>query len=210
MVYRGFVKRFLDVFFAVIMLGILFIPMVVVGIIIKITSKGPVLFIQERYGRNSRPFKLYKFRSMTDRAPERSNSEFDDIENYVTSFGMFIRKTSIDELPQLCNIIKGDMSFIGPRPLAKTDDKVLSLRKKNGADQVLPGISGLAQVNGRNNLSDEDKATYDAKYAAYLSFKVDMLLIIETFISVLKRDGVFKDTVIDNGIDVERDEKKEG
>ena len=106
MVYRGFVKRFLDVFFAVIMLSILFIPMVVVGIIIKITSKGPVLFIQERYGRNSRPFKLYKFRSMTDRAPERSNSEFDDIENYVTSFGMFIRKTSIDELPQLCNIIK--------------------------------------------------------------------------------------------------------
>lgn len=210
MVYRGFVKRFLDVFFAVIMLSILFIPMVVVGIIIKITSKGPVLFIQERYGRNSRPFKLYKFRSMTDRAPERSNSEFDDIENYVTSFGMFIRKTSIDELPQLCNIIKGDMSFIGPRPLAKTDDKVLSLRKKNGADQVLPGISGLAQVNGRNNLSDEDKATYDAKYVAYLSFKVDMLLIIETFISVLKRDGVFKDTVIDNGIDVVRDEKKEG
>ncbi|MCS9984076.1 sugar transferase [Weissella paramesenteroides] len=195
MVYRRFIKRFLDVFFAVIMFGILFIPMVIVGIIIKITSKGPVLFIQERYGRNSRPFKLYKFRSMTDQAPERSNSEFDDIKNYVTPFGMFIRKTSIDELPQLCNIIRGDMSFIGPRPLAKTDNKVLSLRKGNGADQVLPGISGLAQVNGRNNLSDEDKAKYDAKYAAYLSFRVDILLIVETFISVLKRDGVFKETL---------------
>lgn len=87
------------------------------------------------------------------------------------------------------------MSFIGPRPLAKTDEKVPSLRKQNGADQVLPGISGLAQVNERNNLSDEDKAAYDAKYAAHLSFRVDMLLTLETFVSVLKRDGVFKETM---------------
>ncbi len=108
---------------------------------------------------------------------------------------MFIRKTSLDELPQFWNIIKGDMSFIGPRPLAKTDEKVLSLRKQNGADQVLPVISGLAQVSGRNNLSDEDKAAYDAKYAAHLSFRVDMLLTLETFVSVLKRDGVFKETL---------------
>ena len=106
---------------------------------------------------------------------------------------MVIRKTSIDELPQLWNIIKGDMSFIGPRPLAETDSKVLSLRKHNGADQVLPGISGLAQVNGRNNISDEDKAAYDAKYASCVSLRVDVLLAAETFVSVLKRDGVFKE-----------------
>lgn len=180
------------------MLIILLIPLIIVGIIIKLTSEGPVLFIQERYGRNSKPFALYKFRSMTNKAPVKSNSEFEDITSYVTPFGMLIRKTSIDELPQLWNIIKGDMSFIGPRPLAKTDEKVLSLRKQNGADQVLPGISGLAQVNGRNNLSDEDKAAYDAKYAAYLSFRVDMLLTVETFVSVLKRDGVFKGKVIDD------------
>lgn len=176
------------------MLIILLIPLIIVGIIIKLTSEGPVLFIQERYGRNSKPFALYKFRSMTNKAPVKSNSEFEDITSYVTPFGMLIRKTSIDELPQLWNIIKGDMSFIGPRPLAKTDEKVLSLRKQNGADQVLPGISGLAQVNGRNNLSDEDKAIYDAKYAAHVSFRVDMLLTVETFVSVLKRDGVFKET----------------
>lgn len=106
---------------------------------------------------------------------------------------------------------KGDMSFIGPRPLARTDEKVLSLRKQNGADQVLPGISGLAQVNGRNNLSDEDKATYDAKYAAHLSFRVDMLLTVETFISVLKRDGIFKEKGIDNNKsdrEIFSDEKK--
>lgn len=169
--------------------------MVIIALIVKLTSKGPILFIQERYGRNSRPFKLYKFRSMTDSAPQIANSKFTDIQNYITPFGMFIRKTSLDELPQFWNIIKGDMSFIGPRPLAKTDERVLSLRKQNGADQVLPGISGLAQVNGRNNLSDEDKAAYDAKYAAHLSFRVDMLLTLETLVSVLKRDGVFKETL---------------
>ena len=129
---------------------------------------------------------------MTDGAPVKANSEFNDITNYITPFGMFIRKTSIDELPQLLNIIKGDMSFIGPRPLAITDEKVLALRKKSGADQVRPGISGLAQVNGRNNITDENKAAYDAKYASRLSLQLDIVLLIETLISVIKRDGIFK------------------
>ncbi|MDC2806447.1 sugar transferase [Leuconostoc suionicum] len=207
MIYRKVIKRLLDLLLAIPMLIILLIPLIIVGIIIKLTSEGPVLFIQKRYGRNSKPFALYKFRSMTNKAPVKANSDFEDITSYVTPFGMFIRKTSIDELPQLWNIIKGDMSFIGPRPLAKTDEKVLSLRKQNGADQVLPGISGLAQVNGRNNLSDEDKAIYDAKYAARLSFRVDTLLTVETFVSVLKRDGVFKevDTKQDNHLEETHD-----
>lgn len=196
--YKKFVKRILDLLLAIPMFVVLLIPLTVIGLVIKLTSKGPILFKQERYGRNSKPFLLYKFRSMTNKAPVKANSEFDDIASYVTPFGMIIRKTSIDELPQLINIIKGDMSFIGPRPLAKTDSKVLFLRKHNGADQVLPGISGLAQVNGRNNLSDEDKAAYDVKYAAHLSFRVDMLLTVETFVSVMKRDGIFKETVIDD------------
>lgn len=196
--YKKFVKRILDLLLAIPMFVVLLIPLTVIGLVIKLTSKGPILFKQERYGRNSKPFLLYKFRSMTNKAPVKVNSEFDDIASYVTPFGMIIRRTSIDELPQLWNIIKGDMSFIGPRPLAKTDSKVLFLRKHNGADQVLPGISGLAQVNGRNNLSDEDKAAYDAKYAAHLSFRVDMLLTVETFVSVMKRDGIFKETVIDD------------
>jgi O-antigen biosynthesis protein WbqP len=197
-VYRRFLKRFFDLLLAIFLILILILPLVIIALTVKLTSKGPILFIQERYGRNSRPFKLYKFRSMTDSAPQIANSKFTDIQNYITPFGMFIRKTSLDELPQLWNIIKGDMSFIGPRPLAITDIKVIKLRKQNGGDSVLPGISGLAQVNGRNNLSDEDKATYDAKYAAYLSFRVDMLLTVETFISVLKRDGIFKEKGIDN------------
>lgn len=193
MVYRRFLKRFFDLLSAIFLFIILLLPLVIIALIVKLTSKGPILFIQERYGRNSRPFKLYKFRSMTDSAPQIANSKFKDIQNYITPFGMFIRKTSLDELPQLWNIIKGDMSFIGPRPLAITDIKVIKLRKQNGGDSVLPGISGLAQVNGRNKLTDVDKASYDGKYAAHLSFRLDLLLTMETFVSVLKRDGVFKE-----------------
>lgn len=149
---------------------------------------------------------------MTDGAPVKANSEFNDITSYITPFGMFIRKTSIDELPQLLNIIKGDMSFIGPRPLASTDERVLALRKKNGADQVRPGISGLAQVNGRNNITDENKAAYDAKYASQLSVQLDIVLIIETLVSVIKRDGIFKDkmtsVILPNEIEDDKNENK--
>lgn len=190
--YRNFLKRFLDTCVAIILGILLSWLLVIVAILVKLTSKGPVFFKQERFGLNSKPFTLYKFRSMTNGAPVKANSEFDDITSYITPFGMFIRKTSIDELPQLLNIIKGDMSFIGPRPLANTDEKVLQLRHENGADQVRPGISGLAQVNGRNNITDLDKATYDAKYANRISFEFDLLLIFETVISVIKREGIFK------------------
>ena len=190
--YVKFLKRFLDIIVAVSLGIVLIVPLFFVAILVKLTSKGSVFFKQERFGLNSKPFTLYKFRSMTEGAPIKANSEFEDITNYVTPFGMFIRKTSIDELPQLINIIKGDMSFIGPRPLAITDEKVLALRKKSGADRVRPGISGLAQVNGRNNITDEKKAAYDAKYASRLSIQLDMVLIIETLVSVIKRDGIFK------------------
>ena len=190
--YRNFLKRFLDTCVAIILGILLSWLLVIVAILVKLTSKGSVFFKQERFGLNSKPFTLYKFRSMTSGAPVKANSDFDDITSYITPFGMFIRKTSIDELPQLLNIIKGDMSFIGPRPLANTDENVLQLRRENGADQVRPGISGLAQVNGRNNITDQDKAAYDAKYTNHVSFKLDLLLIFETVISVIKREGVFK------------------
>lgn len=190
--YRKFLKRVLDIIVAITLGIVLIVPLFFVAILVKLTSKGPIFFKQERFGVNSKPFTLYKFRSMTEGAPVKANSEFNDITSYITPFGMFIRKTSIDELPQLLNIIKGDMSFIGPRPLAITDEKVLALRKKSGADQVRPGISGLAQVNGRNNISDENKAAYDAKYAIQLSMQLDIVLITETLVSVIKRDGIFK------------------
>lgn len=192
--YRNFFKRFLDIIVAIALGIVLLVPLFFVAILVKITSKGPVFFKQERFGLDSKPFTLYKFRSMTNGAPIKANSEFDDITSYITPFGMFIRKTSIDELPQLLNIIKGDMSFIGPRPLAATDADVLRMRKENGADKVRPGISGLAQVNGRNNITDTDKARYDAKYANELNIRLDVLLILFTITSVFKREGIFKDS----------------
>lgn len=191
-VYRRFLKRFLDTCVAVVLSVVLLVPLFFVAILVKLTSKGPIFFKQERFGLNSKPFTLYKFRSMAQNAPIKANSEFSDITSFVTPFGMFIRKASIDELPQLWNIIKGDMSFIGPRPLAITDEKVIELRRQNGADQVRPGISGLAQVNGRNNITNQDKASYDAKYANHVSFRFDFILILETMISVIKREGVFR------------------
>lgn len=190
--YRKFLKRFLDIIVAITLGIVLIVPLIFVAILVKLTSKGPVFFRQERFGLNSKPFTLYKFRSMTDGAPVKANSEFDDITSYITPFGMFIRKTSIDELPQLFNIIRGDMSFIGPRPLANTDKTVLDMRKQNGADKVLPGISGLAQVNGRNLISDEQKAKLDGDYARKLGFGLDIKLTHQTIVSVFKREGVFR------------------
>lgn len=191
--YRKFLKRFLDIIVAITLGIVLLVPLFFVAILVKLTSKGPVFFKQERFGLDSKPFTLYKFRSMTNGAPIKANSEFNDITSYITPFGMFIRKTSIDELPQLLNIIKGDMSFIGPRPLARTDEKVLLLRKKNGADQVRPGISGLAQVNGRNNITDDDKAKYDEIYAQNQSMGLDLVLISKTLLTVFRRENVFKE-----------------
>lgn len=193
MIYKKIFKRIFDVMLATAMQIFLLIPLLFVALIIKITSKGPVFFVQERFGISSKPFKLYKFRSMVVNTPDKANSEFTDIKSYVTPFGNFMRKTSIDELPQLINIIKGDMSFIGPRPLSKADLVVVQLRKQNGADQVLPGISGLAQVNGRNNITDEDKAKYDALYAESISFRQDLKLFFDTIISVFRKDDIYKE-----------------
>ncbi len=193
MLYRKYIKRFLDLLFAISMAIILLLPLTLVALLVKITSKGPIFFRQERFGQNSKPFVLYKFRSMIYDAPIKSNSEFSDITSYVTPFGMFIRKTSIDELPQLINIIKGDMSFIGPRPLAITDDAVLRLRHMNGADQVKPGISGLAQVSGHNNITDEEKAEFDALYSKKIFFKFDFKLTLATIFLVLKRENIYKE-----------------
>lgn len=191
--YQYFWKRVVDFLVALISLIILIIPMVIVAVLIKLDSKGPVFFKQERYGLNSKPFMMYKFRSMEAGAPIKANHDFDDIQSHITKFGMFIRKTSIDELPQLWNVLKGDMSVIGPRALASTDQLVLDLRKQNGADQVRPGITGLAQVNGRNNITDSEKASYDSLYVKSLNSVIDLQIITSTFVSVIKKEGIFKD-----------------
>lgn len=178
------IKVGLDIVMSMCLIIILLIPMLVIALLVKTTSKGPVLFKQERYGINSKKFTIYKFRTMYIETPELSNQEFRDIENFVTPIGKVLRKFSLDELPQLFNIIMGNMSFIGPRPLAESDVSVVEMRKLSGADRIKPGITGLAQVNGRNNILDSQKAYFDKIYVENISFLSDLKIFIRTLLNV--------------------------
>ncbi|MCS9992947.1 sugar transferase [Weissella confusa] len=195
MVYKCVVKRLLDIIFAILGILIGLVPMVIVAILIKLESSGPVLFKQERYGQNSKKFLIYKFRTMRTDAPILANQNFKDMKKYISPLGAFLRKTSLDELPQLFNVLRGEMSFIGPRPLAKTDMNVIKMRQVNGGDLVRPGITGLAQVNGRNKISDNEKAAFDAEYAENLNFVLEFNIVWQTIRAVLKRDGINKNDV---------------
>ncbi|MEK1372611.1 sugar transferase [Limosilactobacillus fermentum] len=189
--YRTTIKRIFDAFFGVLLLICLSPLMLVLAIWIKLDSKGPVLFKQERVGRNGKRFTIYKFRSMSDDAPHQmATSEFDTALSYITRSGQLMRKTSLDELPQLVNVVKGEMSFIGPRPLIPKEEKVLRLRHANGADGVAPGITGLAQVRGRDEVTDVQKANYDGEYANNISFVGDFAILVKTFTDVLQSRGV--------------------
>jgi O-antigen biosynthesis protein WbqP len=190
--YKKMVKRRLDVLFSGVLLIVGAIPMAVIAVLVATTSKGPVFFKQERFGLNSKKFVIYKFRTMYIEAPVVSNQEFSDIHNYLTPLGSFLRKTSLDELPQLWNVFIGDMSFVGPRPLAETDYDVIKLRQQTGADRVRPGITGLAQVNGRNRISDNQKAAYDDEYAKNLTFAMEFKVVFKTFFSVAQQEGINK------------------
>lgn len=191
--YERVIKRLLDVTFAILLLLVLIIPMLIIAIIVKATSKGPVLFVQERFGKNSRKFNLLKFRSMQVNAPLVSNQRFDMVQAHVTTFGKVMRELSLDELPQVLNVLLGQMSFIGPRPLAESDLRVIELRRQTGADRVKPGITGLAQVNGRNNLDDEHKAAFDKEYSDDVSFKNDVKIVVLTIVNVIARTGINAD-----------------
>ena len=187
-IYRTTIKRIFDAFFGVLLLICLSPLMLVLAIWIKLDSKGPVLFKQERVGRNGKRFTIYKFRSMSDDAPHQmATSEFDTALSYITRSGRLMRKTSLDELPQL---VKGEMSFIGPRPLIQKEEKVLRLRHANGAESLAPGITGLAQVRGRDEVTDTQKANYDGEYAGNVTLRGDFSILVETVLAVLARRGV--------------------
>lgn len=190
--YQTKVKRGLDLVFAVLLVICLSPIMLGLAIWIKLDSKGPFLFRQERVGRNGEPFTIYKFRSMSDDTPHQmATSEFDSALSYITRSGRIMRKLSLDELPQLFNVIKGEMSFIGPRPLIAKEEYVLQLRRVNGAEDVTPGITGLAQVRGRDGVTDDQKAAYDGEYAKDLSFKKDCSILFKTVADVVQSRGVY-------------------
>lgn len=190
--YRDFFKRVSDIVFSLIAIIILALPMMIIALLIKVDSpEEPIIFKQVRVGKDNVPFTIFKFRSMSKDAPHQMATEnFENPEAYITAVGKVIRKASLDELPQLFNVLKGDMSIIGPRPLIPAEKKVLALRDKVGALRVLPGITGLAQVHGRDEVTDENKAAYDGKYASNISFFLDLSIFFKTIFDVLRSRGV--------------------
>ncbi|MFC4454716.1 sugar transferase [Deinococcus sonorensis] len=175
---------------ALICLVALFPVLLVIALLIKLDSKGPVLFIQERNGRFNRPFQIYKFRTMHVGTPSISTEEMQRRGlSSITRLGSFLRRTSLDELPQLLNILYGEMSFIGPRPALLTQTLVINLRKESGVDQLLPGITGFAQVTGRDNLSDVEKVERDSIYLKNFNPKMDLHILLMTLDSVSKGTG---------------------
>ena len=171
-------KRTMDIVSSLVGLILLSPLFLLVAILIKLDSKGPIIFKQIRIGKNSKPFYIYKFRSMKIDAPNLSTEEFINASDFTTKVGKFIRKTSIDELPQLVNILKGDMSIVGPRPVIEREVRLLEIRKECNVDSILPGITGLAQINGRDNIDDYEKVKYDFEYLSKRNLVLDIKIII--------------------------------
>ncbi len=183
-------KHLFDLFIGVALCILLFVPMLLVVISIQLTSKGPSLYWSDRIGKNNKIFKMPKFRSMLTDTPAVATHLLDNPDVYLTPIGGFLRSSSLDELPQLFSVLKGDMSFVGPRPALFNQEDLIALRTEKGVDKLLPGITGWAQVNGRDELSIPDKVDLDVEYLQRQSFWFDMKILWMTFLKVIKRDGV--------------------
>ena len=183
-------KRAFDLFSGVLLSLSLVIIMLFIAIVIRLTSKGPSLYWSDRVGKNNKIFKMPKFRSMLTDAPAVATHLLDNPDSYLSPIGGFLRRSSLDELPQLFSVLKGDMSFVGPRPALFNQEDLIALRTEKGVDKLLPGITGWAQVNGRDELSIPDKVALDAEYLDRQSFWFDMKILWMTFLKVIKRDGV--------------------
>ena len=188
-IYR-FLKRVIDVICS--LLGIIALSpvLIIVSILIKLESKGPIIFKQLRAGKDSKPFYIYKFRSMKTNTPNIATNDFNNASDYITKMGRFIRKTSLDEIPQLFNILKGDMSIVGPRPVILEEVELIELRQMYNVDKILPGITGWAQINGRDNIGNEEKVKYDYEYLTKKSIIMDLYIIVMTALKVLKRSDI--------------------
>lgn len=187
----SFFKRLLDIVLSLTALIVLAPLLLVLALLVKLDSPGPAFFKQKRVGRNEKLFDIYKFRSMYTSAPrDVATSELQNAESHITRVGRVLRKTSLDELPQLFNVLKGEMSLIGPRPLVPNEKDIHELRREKGAYRVRPGITGWAQVNGRDCVLPVDKARLDGYYADHISFGLDVKIIIFSVICVLTARGV--------------------
>lgn len=183
-------KRIFDFTLALCALSLLAIPMLLIAVGIKLTSTGPVLYWSNRVGKHNKIFSMPKFRTMRTDTPAVATHLLGDPDRYVTRIGRGLRKTSLDELPQLISIVKGDMSFVGPRPALFNQDDLIELRTSKGIHRLTPGLTGWAQINGRDELPIPVKVDFDEYYIQNMSFFLDLKIIVQTILKVILRDGV--------------------
>ena len=183
-------KRIIDILLSVGILIILLLPILLIAFLVRFTSKGKTLYWSDRVGKNGVLFRMPKFRSMQVDTPTVATHLMTNPNAFLSPIGVFLRRLSLDELPQLFSVLKGDMSFVGPRPALFNQDDLIALRTEKGVDKLLPGITGWAQVNGRDELSIPDKVALDVEYLNRQSFWFDIKILWMTFLKVIKRDGV--------------------
>ena len=183
-------KRMFDLFLAVVAALILAVPLLLVALMVRLTSPGPVLYWSDRVGRYNKLFKMPKFRSMRVGTPAVATHLLADPTSYLTPIGSFLRKSSLDELPQLWSILTGDMRFVGPRPALFNQDDLIELRTRFGVHELVPGLTGWAQINGRDELPIPDKVKLDVEYLQQQSLWFDIRILWLTFVKVIRRDGV--------------------
>ena len=184
------VKRVFDLLLALAAAVVLAVPVLLVAVLVRLTSPGPALYWSDRVGRANKIFKMPKFRSMRVGTPAVATHLLADARSHLTPIGSFLRKSSLDELPQLWSILVGDMSFVGPRPALFNQHDLIALRTRHGVHELVPGLTGWAQVNGRDELPIPDKVKLDVEYLQRQSLGFDIRILWMTFVKVLRRDGV--------------------
>ena len=183
-------KRIIDLLLSAAILVPLAVPILLIAIAVRLSSKGPALYWSDRVGKNNKIFKMPKFRSMLTDTPAVATHLLDNPDTYLSPIGGFLRHSSLDELAQLFSVLRGDMSFVGPRPALFNQDDLIALRTEKRVEKLLPGITGWAQVNGRDELSIPDKVALDTEYLDRQSFWFDIKILWMTFLKVINRDGV--------------------
>ena len=197
--FYSYIKRLLDFLLSLFGLIILSPFFIIIAILIKFDSKGPIFFKQKRVGKNKTYFMIFKFRTMrTDTPKDIPTHMLNDAENYITKVGGFLRKTSLDELPQIINILKGNMSIIGPRPALWNQEDLIEERDKYGANDIRPGLTGLAQIRGRDELEIPVKAKFDGEYVEKMSLIFDFRIFLKTIEKVFKHDGIIEGKIEKN------------
>ena len=194
--YNPFLKRALDIIISLCAIAVLFVPMAVIVILIKLSSPGPAIFRQKRLGRDEKPFYIFKLRTMRKDAPaDIPTDELVDSERWITPIGRFLRRTSLDEVPQLINVLIGQMSLVGPRPTVEAQTEIVILRERYGVYALRPGLTGWAQIHGRDSIPDTEKARLDSEYMERLTggffrgILIDIRCIVGTFGAVIRGEG---------------------